>query len=153
MRPLFTALVVVLLGTVQAHGQDWQLAPAYGDRQLSAGFLPDPHLVRVVAGGDVDLSQVGYQGFISEAPDFDLWYKAGDEGLTITVENASGGTVLLVNDPRGHWHFRSSSGGSPPLIRFPTPPEGLYNIWVGSLRRGTYPSASLVITEFYPYPR
>ncbi|POR00972.1 hypothetical protein AU468_08865 [Alkalispirochaeta sphaeroplastigenens] len=142
----------MLLGVPPGYAQDWQLAPSYGDRQLLSGFLPDPQRVGIVAGGDQDLSRVGYRGFISQAPDFDLWYRAGDEGLTITVERASGGTVLLVNDPRGRWHFSDGYGGGPPLIRFESPSEGLYNIWVGSLRRGVYPTATLVLTAFYPYP-
>ncbi len=141
------ALGVLLLAPPTAGAQNWLLAPAYGEVELFAGFTEDPYVVDLVAGGAVDLANRGYRGQVADAPDFDLWYEAGSFPLTIRVERGTGATILLVNDPSGHWHFNDGSDRGDPQIVFRRPESGLYNIWVGTLRAGFVP-ARLVITEY-----
>lgn len=136
--------LVVVVRTVPA--QNWMLAPAYGEVELVAGFPDDPWTVDIVAGGSTDLSEIGYHGYVTEAPDYDLWYDAGGFPLTIKAETTQSGTLLLVNDPDGKWHFNVDSNGREPKIQFRRPAGGLYNIWVGSVHGELIPGR-LMITE------
>lgn len=145
MRKLMTLLVMVI--AIAAVGaQDWSETPTYGDLELEAGFLPDPYIVDVIAGGEQDATSVGYYGFVANAPDVDLYYEAGAFGLTIYVRNAGGDTLLLVNAPDGNWYFNDDTNGLDPEIFFANPPSGLYNIWVGTFD-GDYVDAELAISE------
>jgi hypothetical protein len=142
-----TVLLILALVAVGAFAQDWQLAPSFGDVELEAGFLPDPYRVDILAGGSIDISRLGYYGYVANAPDFDVYYSAGGFDLTIKVEDADGDTVLLVNAPDGQWHFNDDSNGLDPAITFRNPDDGLYDIWVGTFSSGGYVDATLVITE------
>lgn len=136
-------LVLVALG---ASAQNWQLQPTYGTVNLTWNFQPDPYRQGVVAGGSIDLSKLGYYGYVADAPDFDLRYTAGEYRMTIRVENTSADTLLLVNAPDGSWHFNDDTDGLDPAITFNPPQSGLYDIWVGTYD-GSYADATLVITE------
>jgi len=138
--------VFLVVGVLGVGAQDWQLQPTYGDTELAAGFQPDPFEQTVVAGGTIDLSELGYYGYVAEAPDFDLRYTSGEYQLTIKVENTNADTLLLVNTPDGQWHFNDDSNGLDPAITFSPPQDGLYDIWIGTLN-GEYADARLVITE------
>lgn len=141
--PLGVFLVMSVIG---AGAQDWELQPTYGETELAAGFEPDPFEQSVVAGGSMDLSDLGYYGYVADAPDFDLRYTSGEFELTIKVENTDADTLLLVNGPDGRWHFNDDSDGLDPAITFSPPRDGLYDIWVGTID-GDYAEATLVITE------
>ncbi|MEX2443186.1 MAG: hypothetical protein WD492_06265 [Alkalispirochaeta sp.] len=142
--------IIALLGVFLVAGvigaQDWQLQPTYGDTDLTAGFQPDPFERDVVAGGEMNLSELGYYGYVADAPDFDLRYTSGEYRLTIKVENTDADTLLLINAPDGEWHFNDDSNGLDPAITFSPPQDGLYDIWIGTLS-GDYADATLVITE------
>lgn len=142
--------IMLLIGMVLVAGavgaQDWQLTPTYGDTELAAGFQPDPFKQSVVAGGTIDLAELGYYGYVADAPDFDVRYTSGEYAFTIKVENTTADTLLLVNAPDGRWHFNDDSDGLDPAITFSPPQDGLYDVWVGTLS-GDYAEATLVITE------
>jgi hypothetical protein len=143
-RILFVGLLVLV--ALGVSGQDWQLQPTYGEVSLTGGFQPDPFRRDVVAGGSIDISQLGYYGYVADAPDFDLRYVPAGYRLTIKVENTSADTLLLINAPDGQWHFNDDSNGLDPAISFDAPLEGLYDIWIGSYD-GNFSEATLVITE------
>ena len=131
-------------------GPDWHLDPAFGSADLAGMFSPDPYRVLVTTGTEIDLSDVGYFGYCAEAPDFNLYFTSQkNESLYIYVEDASGDTVLLVNDTVGTWHFSDDAYGLDPGIVLDNPPSGLYNIWVGSLGGDVY-EATLVISSRAP---
>ena len=109
-------------------------------------MLVSEGLVDLDAGGPVDLSDIGYFGYVNESPDFDLYYEAGDFSLTIRVESKSD-TVLLINGPDGEWLFSDDSDGLNPGITLRRPQSGLYDIWVGTAYSGDLPPARLIITE------
>lgn len=127
---------------------DWQNQPNFGGVELSAGFTPDPHVLEMVAGGDIDLSSCDSDaaGFVTAAPDFNLQWGGESAQLTIAVE-AEADTVLLINDAEGNWYFNDDHDGLNPGIVIEEPAEGLYSIWVGTFTAGQGAPARLIITE------
>lgn len=146
-RAFTMILVLMVFAGAQALAQDWQLEPSFGDVELQAGFPNDPYTVDLIAGGSIDISSLGYYGYVADAPDFDLYYEAGNFDLTIKVDQTDGDTLLLINDPQGNWHFNDDYNGLDPQITFDNPSSGLYNIWVGTVW-DEYVDGRLVITEF-----
>jgi len=129
--------------------QDTSASPVSGRVTLNAGFDPDPYRISVTPGGSIDAqSAVSSQcrGYISNAADFELTYRAGNWPLIIEVE-ASADTTLVINGPDGEWYCDDDSGeGSNPRIRFSNPQGGVYDIWVGTYSGGLA-SGTLLITE------
>ena len=146
---IFIALIVAGGG---AAAQDLSSLPTSGDASLSAGFTPDPYRVRLQTGGLIDASQTrgpDCDGFIAEAPDFDLFYNAGTLPLIIAV-NAEVDTTLVINAPDGSWHCDDDSGGGlNPSIRFSGPLSGLYDIWIGTYADASREEATLSISELF----
>jgi hypothetical protein len=139
--------LVACLFVDRAKGQpDISLEPTYGDVRLKAGFLPDPHKVKVVAGGKQRTKLGGVRAYVAKAPDVKLHYKAGDFVLTIYVRS-EGDTTLLINRPDGTWVADDDGDGFPnPRIRFGNPQSGRYDIYVGTVGPETV-AATLFITE------
>jgi hypothetical protein len=82
------------------------------------------------------------------APDYDLYYAAGNTRLTIYV-NSSYDTVLLINAPDGRWYYSDDDGGGfNPSITFRNPQSGLYDIWIGTYDNARGLPAQLYITEY-----
>ncbi len=146
MRKGFLFAIVFVLVAVGLFAQDWSSPPTYGEADLEWGFTPDPYVVELDAGGPVDLSGIGYVGYVNEAPDFDLYYDAGDFPLTIRVESKAD-TVLLISDPDGNWLFNDDEQGLNPGITLRKAKSGLYDIWVGTVYSDEFPPARLIITE------
>ena len=145
MKRLIVGLLLFSVALI-SWGQDISLDPTFGSADLDAAFSPDPYLVDMIAGGSTDLSDIGYYGYVAEAPDFSLSYSASFFSLTIMVEEADDDTVLLVNAPDGSWYFNDDSVGLNPAITFDDPMSGRYDIWVGTYGGGSS-SATLAITE------
>ncbi|WP_211227209.1 hypothetical protein [Saccharospirillum impatiens] len=146
------AAFLSLAGTTQA--VDWRAKPNFGTIELNAGFRPDPYITSVSAGGAESANSVGdnCQGFISNAPDMDLNYKAGSSSLTIYVESAAD-TTLVIYDAAGNWHCNddySSEAGTNPAVRWTNPPSGNYNIWIGTYESGSLQDSQLHVTELAP---
>lgn len=138
----------LLAGPVLA--QNFNLPPAFGTLNLSAGFMPDPQLVDLTAGGDIPAARLGRDcaGTIANAPDVRLNYSAGGFPLYIfAVSNAD--TTLVVNLPDGSWICNDDFDGLNPGIVLQRPPSGQYDIWVGVFAGGTAP-ARLGISEIPP---
>lgn len=146
-KRIAVALILVVAAVAVVGAQNWQLAPSYGNVNLSAGFLPDPHTVNLTAGGSVNISGLGIGafGYVANAPDVRLNYEAGSFSLTIRA-NSGGDTTILINAPDGSWYFNDDTNGLNPSYTFRNPMSGQYDIWVGTL--GTdFVSARLEITE------
>ncbi len=121
------------------------LAPSYGTVSLNGGFTPDPRVVRLTSGGEVDAAtlQPGCTGFVSRAPDLRVTYRADNLPLSFTAVGAN--VSLLINSPDGRWHCTplSATGAA---YRFARPASGQYDIWVGA-PRGAGGAAQLQISE------
>lgn len=146
MKRLAIVLALVLLAATALSAQDWSLDPAYGSITLTHGFSPDPHRVDLVAGGSINLSSLGYTGYVANAPDYDLYYTAGGSWPLVIRAESSSDTTILVNAPDGTWHFNDDYSGLNPAIVFDSPQSGLYNIWIGTYDTSTT-SSTLMISE------
>lgn len=141
---LAALLACVAVGSAQA--QNPNASPTYGSVSLNVGFLPDPFVRSLTAGGPIRTNLGGVQAYVAGAPDFRLYYRSGNLPLTIRVESPAD-TTLLINLPNGQWIANDDGAGNlNPVIRLPFPMEGRYDIFVGTFGPNTAP-ARLIITE------
>lgn len=147
---LITAVATVGLIAVSAQAQNVSLSPTYGTVSLSSGFSPDPYVVSLDAGGSISASNIGCTGYIANAPDLRLNYRAGDSLPLIISVASEADTTLVINTPNGGWACNDDGGnGSNPSIRFNAPQTGQYDIWVGTYSNGGIRPADLHISEIY----
>lgn len=135
-----------------AEAQNWQLNPNYGSVSLTTGFAPDPYIVNVLSGGTINAAGIGgsCRGFISNAPDFDLYFTGGSSLPLIISVASNADTTLVVRAPDGLWYCDDDSGqGLNPSVRFNNPRSGLYDIWVGTYGNASNQPAQLNISELY----
>jgi hypothetical protein len=143
------AAVLTSATTSPVRSQDPNLKSTYGSVKLKSGFLPDPHKVKLTAGGPIetDLGGGGFTQYVAKAPDFKLYYTAGKLPLTIRA-TSKGDVCLLINTPSGKWvSDDDGDGGLNARITFDEPESGRYDIWVGTFNEGESPQATLFITE------
>jgi len=150
------AAVFLVLATGSAVAQDYSAAPTYGAVTLTTGFTPDPNVVNVQSGGNVDASALNDRphtgncvGNIADAPDVRLRYTAGSQfPLIISVDSRSD-TTLVVNGPDGHWYCDDDGGvnGDNPAVRFAHPASGQYDIWIGTYGASALRDARLYFSE------
>ena len=147
------AVIAVLGLSTTAVAQDISGTPTFGSVELSTGFTPDPHSVSMAAGGSTAVSSdlgANCAGYITDAPDLDLTYNAGDTfPLNIYVVSEAD-TTLVVNLPDGTWICNDDAEGLNPAINLASPASGLYNIWVGNYDGTDTPPATLNISELDP---
>src|SRR2546422_2090590 len=116
---------------------DPELKPTYGEVKLKAGFTPDPFKKELIAGGPIKTNLGGVAAYVSKAPDFKLYYAAGDFPLTIHVDSKED-TTLLINLPDGKWVAVDDSEDGKnlnPVMKFEKPQSGRYDIYVGTFKR------------------
>jgi hypothetical protein len=152
------AAVAVGVASLAAAGtsiaQNFNLQPLYGTVRLVTGFLPDPRVVPVRAGGSIDASDsIGGQcrGFITNRPSIRVWYTAGDTYPLIISANSQADTTLAINAPDGRWYCDDDSGNGPlnPSVRFRRPMSGRYEVFVGTYRPEGRPGARVYISELH----
>lgn len=145
-------VAVCALAAAPAVAQDFNADPNFGTLNLRSGFTPDPQVVPVRSGGQINAQNFSSdcRGFISNAPDLRLYYDAGSLPLIISV-NSSADTTLVVNGPDGSWYCDDDGGnrGLNPAIRFNNPRSGRYEIWIGTYGNASYQDAQLHISELY----
>ena len=145
-----TALATLLGSSTSLFAQDTSAAPNFATVNLRSGFVPDPRVVSVQSGGDIDAETIdpSCRGFISDAPDVRLFYSAGSLPLIISVDSATD-TTLVINGPDGRWYCDDDGGvnGLNPAIRFEEPDSGRYEIWIGTYGSTANARASLHISE------
>lgn len=150
MKHILLALGAAAITAAPAAAQTISVQPHYGSITLDSGFLPDPHTVNLQAGGNQDADRLGDAcwGYISDAPDYNLYYTAGALPLYISATSDSD-TVLVINDASGNWHCNDDAEESLNSgIHFERPSSGLYNIWVGRFGvQGEFVPAQLHISE------
>lgn len=129
---------------------NYDAQPNYGTMSLAAGFTPDPRVVSLRAGGDVDARSLHStcSGYVTSAPDVRLNYQSGSLPLIVSVA-ANADTTLVVNAPDGSWYCNDDGGvnGLNPSVRFNSPMSGRYEIWVGTYQAGATQPARLHVSE------
>ena len=151
MKSLYVAACVAALAALPASAQpNYQLAPAYGTVNLDAGFPDDPRVIALRSGGsnNAESLSASCRGFIADAPDVRLNYRAGSLPLIISVAS-SADTTLVVNGPDGRWYCDDDGGvnGLNPALRWNSPASGQYDIWVGTYGNASLQPANLYISE------
>ena len=133
---------------------DFTAAPLYATLNLRSGFLPDPEIVDLTAGGGDDASNLGFDcvgDIYAAAPDVRLNYSPGVSSLYLYVTGEVDST-LVVNTPDGNWVCNDDgnhpNAGTNPLLVFDEPLPGQYDIWVGTFTVNG--NASLYISEIQP---
>jgi len=135
--------------------QDVSRDAYYGEISLSAGFDDDPRVIDMVAGGSVNLSestQFDCNGFISDAPDYQIDYSTGNADFELSFfADSTADTVILINTPDEQWHCNDDYGegfGLTAGLTFEQPLAGIYDIWVGVYDQDDiYSKTELYITE------
>ena len=149
-RRAFAAFAAAVLVALPAAAQDFNADPNYGVINLRAGFEPDPQVIGLRSGGQINAQSVSNscRGFISSAPDVRLFYTAGSLPLIISVR-ASADPTLVINGPDGSWYCDDDGGneGLNPSVRFNRPSSGRYEIWVGTYGNASLQPAELHISE------
>ncbi|WP_420430636.1 peptidase S1 [Hyphobacterium sp.] len=147
--------IVMIAASGTAQAQDWRLTPSYGSVSLSSGYTPDPYLVNLQSGGSIDASRsIGgnCRGYVANAPDYRLQYRAGTVLPLIISVSSSADTTLVVNGPDGRWYCDDDGGqGLNPSLRWNTPMSGQYDIYVGTYGTASYRNATLSISELNSY--
>jgi hypothetical protein len=151
IRLLAVAASAAAIFAIPAAAQNINGNPNYGTVNLRTGFTPDPRVVPVVSGGNIDASRIrgDCRGFISSSPDVRLVFNTrGNLPLIISVASGAD-TTLVVNGPDGRFLCDDDGGvnGLNPSIRIDRPRSGRYEIWVGSYRAGSNDRARLNISE------
>ena len=146
------SLTSFLMATTNISAQDISSEATYGAIELAGNFQPDPFVIDLSAGGNIDASDIdGCVGYISNAPDFKLSYtKTSTYDLGIFVISDAD-TTIVINTPGRDWYCNDDfdeTDGINPGVMFSNPATGIYDIWVGTFDKGdSYPAAQLVITE------
>jgi len=137
-------------GFEPANPLDFTLPANYGDAELAGGFVPDPYLVELMAGGDLEAEAAAdpsCRGYVTQAPDFELTFEPGALDLYISAVSDRD-TTLVINGPDGSWHCNDDGAGNfNPGVHFAEPQAGVYDIWVGTYSSGGPADAVLAISE------
>jgi serine protease Do len=133
-------------------------APLFGTATLDPSFLPDPHIVSLYSGGNLDVSTLGLspdcQGFAASAPDYRVvWGGDGSTPLRLFFVG-NGDATLTISQPDGTWACNDdfSTENLNPFVEIRNAPAGQYDIWVGSFAAATNVSGYLMVTEVDSYP-
>ncbi|MFW6089676.1 MAG: hypothetical protein ACODAB_07980 [Gemmatimonadota bacterium] len=121
----------------------------FGEYRLSAGFRPDPWGRPVVSGGPIDAATraPSCAGYIHPRPDIIIVWSGASDLLRVFFEGDGDGT-LVVEDPNGdRWCNDDSYGTIHPTVDIVDPPEGRYEIKVGSYTAGEEIGGTLFVTE------
>lgn len=149
VRLTAAAAAALALFAGPAAAQDYSLDPTFGWINLMTGYVPDPAVIPLVAGGDIDASSLGDTclGFIADAPDFRVNYEAGTDFPLIISALSEADTALVVNAADGSWHCNDDFDGLNPAITFTSPASGQYDIWVGVYGEAGTAPAGLYVSE------
>jgi len=119
---------------------------------LQDGFLPDPQVMAVRAGGsvEVDYDDCDY-GYIAETAAVGIEYETDGSFDLYFYAESDGDTMLLIEAPSGEMICDDDSHGSlNPRVHVPDAEDGLYLVFVGSYSESDYQDATLYISELNP---
>ena len=136
-------------GGVQAAPAAGAMDSYFGTITLAPGFVPDPHVVEGLSGGDVSASSFSSQcrGYVSAQPDHIFVAMGQFNSLRVLVNAGSSDTTLVIRRPDGSYICDDDGGDSlNPLVQSVFAP-GTYQIHVGSWQSGQNYPYNLAVTE------
>ena len=136
-------------------GLDLGLEPTYGSATIGDNSSPDPLMVDISSGGNVDVSLIGLgqdcTGFAAIAPDFRFTYAGSASRLRVFYVAADGSdTTIIINATDASWYCNDDdpvSGTTNPMAEFTNPGTGQFDVWVGTYGSNNLTSGTLYITE------
>ena len=149
IRTLVAVSALAMAVAPAAMAQDYSQEPNYGSINVTTGFVPDPIVIALASGGDVDASTISpdCNGYISNAPDFRVNYEAGTTFPLIISALSDNDTTLVINGADGQWYCNDDSDGLNPAVTFATPVSRQYDIWVDTYGEAAVYPAGLYISE------
>ncbi len=125
--------------------------PNFGARSIAPGFMPDPIVIPVTSGGNLNVSQMGLGqgcvGWATSQPDFRFNLTGASNNLRVYFLGG-GDTTLVINRANSQWSCNDDSwGGTNPTIDLGYAQPGQYDVWVGSYGQGQQAQGSLYVTE------
>lgn len=162
MTKTLPLLLLVMLLAAPTLAQDTTLnpdaAPLFGTVTLDPSFSPDPHIVSLFSGGNLDVSTLGLgtdcKGYAASAPDYRVvWGGDGTTPLRLFFVG-DGDATLIVSQLDETWACNDDFSGENlnPFIEIRNAPAGQYDIWVGSFAAATNVAGYLMVTEVDSYP-
>lgn len=152
MNKLFAVIAVVLVGFTASAASacpDWRLDGRTSLGTLTGSYLSAPRSWNVQAGGNNNLTncEAPGNGWVISDPDFELSFQNdGGYGRLAFAVVGNCDTVLLINDANGQWHFNDDSAGLNPAVTITNPPNGIYDVWVGTYGTTTCPAQIEIAT-------
>lgn len=139
----------------EAVSLSWEDDTNFGSGTLSSGFLPDPYAVEMTAGGSVNVSLISLGdscvGFATQSPDYRILWTGNSNNLKFSFEanNSGDDTTIIISDPDGNWYCNDDGPGNTlnPLYDFTNPPEGQYDIWIGTYEEDKFIEGVLKVSE------
>ena len=131
-----TRLTSTLLAGVLVFSLGLAAAQPAGAIELTVGFAPDPQIVNVTAGGEINGAAVDGKACAGYRSDAATIVVTVPDGLPVLYLYASAetATTLVVRAPDGSLLCDGGNGGArDPLIAIEAPATGEYLIWVGGL--------------------
>lgn len=149
---LCLALLVPGMFVMAQNGLDSSQEPNFGYISLESGFLPDPYIVPLISGGNIDTGSLNLGttcgGNVTAQPDFVIEWGTDSQHLRIFFVG-TGDTTLIVEQPNGSYICNDDSVGTDPAVDIQNPSAGNYAVWVGTYgRANNYIPGYLMITEF-----
>ncbi len=121
----------------------------YGQVTVRAGFTPDPHTVRLTAGGSIEAQDLdsSCRGYVADDPDYIVNYSAGSLPLIFGADSNRDTTLVVIDEYDNVWcDDDSGERGSNPRVYLGNPRSATYYVWVGTYSSGNAP-ATLYVTE------
>jgi hypothetical protein len=148
---LAAALAPVALTSAQSTSLDPTADPNFGSWPLAE--FPDPFILTVQAGGDVNAAQAGLPagctGYVTSPPDIVLDHAGG---ALRTFFAAEGDTTLIMFAPDGSTECSDDVVGTNPMIDLPNAAAGQYTLWIGTFSEGAFEPGYLVVTSGQSQP-
>ena len=143
---LVAALGPAALAGAQKASLDPAADPNYGSWPLAE--FPDPFIMTVQAGGDVDAGSAdvgaGCVGQVTSNPDIVFEF---DGGPFRAFFAADGDTTMIVSLPDGTFACNDDGVGTNPVVDLPSAAAGSYAIWIGTFSSGSLVPGYLVVTS------